>query len=135
MGSSLRLTLRAGERLFINGAVLKADRKVAIELLNGADFLLEQHLLPAEAVRSTDQHLYYCIQAVLLTPFARHVATDMCRRAIAALARTCRGQDELARLRRLERLIEQHRAIDALKELRATCLSAQSARALPSPRA
>ena len=32
--ASLKISLRAGERLFLNGAVLRVDRKTQIELLN-----------------------------------------------------------------------------------------------------
>lgn len=49
MSRPLRLSLRAGERIYMNGAVLRVDRKVSLELLNDASFLLEAHVLQAEA--------------------------------------------------------------------------------------
>ena len=39
------ISLRPGERVDINGAVLQVDRKVTIELLNDAMFLLEGHVM------------------------------------------------------------------------------------------
>jgi len=45
MNSGLKITLRAGERIFVNGGVLKVDRKVSIELMNDVIFLLEQHVM------------------------------------------------------------------------------------------
>ena len=33
----MHITLRAGEKLYLNGAVLRADRKVSIELMNDAE--------------------------------------------------------------------------------------------------
>ena len=44
----MKIGLKAGERLFINGAVIRAERKTNIELLNDAVFLLEAHVLQPE---------------------------------------------------------------------------------------
>ncbi len=44
----MNITLRAGERFFINGAVIRIDRKASIELLNDVTFLLENHVMQAE---------------------------------------------------------------------------------------
>ncbi|MGL2349569.1 flagellar biosynthesis repressor FlbT [Helicobacter pylori] len=35
------LTLKPNEKIFINGAILRVDRKVTFELLNDVTFLLE----------------------------------------------------------------------------------------------
>ncbi|MGO7646030.1 flagellar biosynthesis repressor FlbT, partial [Rhizobium ruizarguesonis] len=39
MKSTLRLYLKAGEKVLINGAVMRVDRKVALEFLNDVAFL------------------------------------------------------------------------------------------------
>ncbi|OYW35186.1 MAG: hypothetical protein B7Z45_06885 [Azorhizobium sp. 12-66-6] len=39
----MQLTLRPGEKIYVNGAVLRVDRKVTLELLNDVTFLLESH--------------------------------------------------------------------------------------------
>ena len=44
----MNITLRAGERFFINGAVIRIDRKASIELLNDVTFLLENHVMQAK---------------------------------------------------------------------------------------
>ena len=44
----MNITLRAGERFFINGAVIRIDRKASIELLNEVTFLLENHVMQAD---------------------------------------------------------------------------------------
>jgi len=41
------LSLRSGGKVYVNGAVLRVDRKVNIELLNDVAFLLESHVLQA----------------------------------------------------------------------------------------
>lgn len=70
MKKSLQLNLRAGERLYINGAVLKVDRKVSIELLNEATFLLEGHVMLPERAVTPFRQLYYMLQTVLIDPAA-----------------------------------------------------------------
>ena len=44
----MNITLRAGEKLYINGAVIRVDRKATIELLNDVTFLLENHVMQAD---------------------------------------------------------------------------------------
>ena len=68
MSRPLRLSLRAGERVYVNGAVLRADRKVALELLNDASFLLEAHVLQAEAATTPLRQLYFAAQTSLIEP-------------------------------------------------------------------
>ncbi|GJD63851.1 flagellar biosynthesis repressor FlbT [Methylobacterium frigidaeris] len=64
----MRLSLRAGERIYINGAVLRVDRKVAIELMNDATFLLESHVLQAEDATTPLRQLYFAAQTMLIDP-------------------------------------------------------------------
>jgi len=40
VSKSMHISLRPGEKLYLNGAVLRADRKMSLELLNDATFLL-----------------------------------------------------------------------------------------------
>ena len=54
----MNITLRAGERFFINGAVIRIDRKASIELLNDVTFLLENHVMQAgKRRRSSDRSI------------------------------------------------------------------------------
>ncbi|SFJ51539.1 flagellar biosynthesis repressor FlbT [Methylobacterium brachiatum] len=68
MSGSINLSLRGRERIFINGAVLRVDRKVTIELLNDATFLLEAHVLQAEEATTPIRQLYFIAQAMLIDP-------------------------------------------------------------------
>ena len=47
--STIQISLRAGQRIFVNGAVIRADRKVTLELLNDATFLLATAQLEIQA--------------------------------------------------------------------------------------
>jgi flagellar biosynthesis repressor protein FlbT len=87
MSRSIHLSLRGHERIFINGAVLRVDRKVTVELLNDATFLLEAHVLQAEQATTPIRQLYFIAQAMLIDPAnAGHVrgAYDEVDRAILA---------------------------------------------------
>ena len=39
------ISLRGGERIYVNGAVLRVDRKVTLELINDVAFLLESQVM------------------------------------------------------------------------------------------
>jgi flagellar biosynthesis repressor protein FlbT len=52
--TSMNLKLRSGEKLYINGAVIKCDRRVTVEILNDVSFLLEGHVLQADKAASFD---------------------------------------------------------------------------------
>ena len=45
---SFRISLKPAERIYINGAVIRVDRRVSLEFLNDVQFLLENHVLQAE---------------------------------------------------------------------------------------
>lgn len=68
MSRSINLSLRGNERIFINGAVLRVDRKVTLELLNDATFLMEAHVLQAEQATTPVRQLYFIAQAMLIDP-------------------------------------------------------------------
>ena len=119
MGNSLRITLRGGERLFINGAVLKADRKVGLELLNGATFLLEQHFMTSEEAKTPLSQLYFLVQTMLVEPAMAGAARAAAEAGLAGLS--VASQDSAMRdgLKQIEALLKLDRPVDVLKKIRA----------------
>jgi len=83
---SIRLYLKANEKFYLNGAVIKVDRKVSIELLNDANFLLANHVLQAEDADTPLRQLYFVVQMMLMDPAAlerplrlfEEMASDLC---------------------------------------------------------
>jgi flagellar biosynthesis repressor protein FlbT len=63
---NFRLYLKAGEKLYLNGAVVRVDRKVSIELLNDVTFLLEAYVMQQDQIKSQFDQLYFCVQTMLL---------------------------------------------------------------------
>ena len=90
MSGPLRIAVAAGQRLYVNGAVLRVDRKVGIEFLNDVTFLLDSHVLQPEAVTSPLRQLYFVIQSTMIEPDRRAAAAalyrDMLGRMRAAYA-------------------------------------------------
>jgi flagellar protein FlbT len=67
---SIRLYLKPNEKLYLNGAVIKVDRKVSIELFNDANFLLANHVLQAEHADTPLRQLYFVVQMMLMDPMS-----------------------------------------------------------------
>jgi flagellar biosynthesis repressor protein FlbT len=118
MTTSLRLSLRAGEKIFINGAVLKVDRKVSLELLNDAQFVLAQHIIAAEETTTPLKQLYYVIQTMLMSPSSAASAHTIYRNSMIALAQAFDSHDVLGALLQVSRHIDDERPYEALKVLR-----------------
>lgn len=115
----MHISLRCGEKIYINGAVLRVDRKVSIELLNDATFLLAAHVMKAEDATTPLRQLYFIIQIMLMNPHDSAKARAMCESAIR-MTIAASGNAALATgLRAVQSLVEGNRAFEALKAVRA----------------
>jgi flagellar protein FlbT len=83
MKKGLHISLRPGERIFVNGAVLKVDRKVSIEFLNDVTFLLEHHVLQPDNTHTPLRQLYFIVQTVLIDPVNSEQAKAMFEKSFA----------------------------------------------------
>jgi flagellar protein FlbT len=126
MGGGLKITLRAGERIFVNGAVLKVDRKVSIELMNDVIFLLEQHVMKPEDTTSPLRQLYFMIQMMLMDPALHMKARMMAKDSVANLLASIRNNQVRQGLLDASELLDADRPFEALKKVR-TLLPLESA--------
>lgn len=112
------INLKSGEKIFVNGAVLRVDRKVSIEFMNDVTFLLEAHVMQPEQTTTPLRQLYFIIQTMLIDP----VNTDASKRLFDAsyrcLCDTIARQDLRATLAEVRQSVETKRYYDALKSLR-----------------
>lgn len=115
----MNISLRRGERIFINGAVLKVDRKVCLELLNDVTFLLESHVMQPENASTPLKRLYFVIQTMLMSPNDCDAALELCREMFISLSCTARDPRIMDGLRSAVRSIEDKKMFDALKAVRA----------------
>jgi flagellar protein FlbT len=118
MKSTLRISLKSGERIFINGAVLRVDRKVAIEFLNDVTFLLENHVLQPEGATTPLKQLYFIVQMMLINPEGASQSTVMFKKSITMLLASFTNDEILAELKRIDAVVTSGRPFDALKAIR-----------------
>ena len=118
MKSTLRISLKSGERIFVNGAVLRVDRKVAIEFLNDVTFLLENHVLQPEQATTPLRQLYFIAQMALINPEGAEQSIAMFRKSIIMLLSCFKNEEVLAELKRVDALVTQDRVFEALKAIR-----------------
>jgi flagellar protein FlbT len=115
----MNITLRAGERLYINGAVIRVDRKVTVELLNEVTFLLEHHVMQANEATTTLRQIYFVIQIMLMDPAAAAGTRLLLARLMDAAMTTYETPEIVSGLRNVAELIARSRNFEALKALRA----------------
>ena len=118
MKKAIQLNLRAGEKLYVNGAVMRFDRKVCVELLNDVTFLLENHVLQPEQATTPLRQLYFIAQMSLINPEGAEQSIAMFRKSVIMLLSCFKNEEVLAELKRVDALVTQGRAFEALKAIR-----------------
>ena len=116
----LKITVRGGDRLFVNGAILRMDRKVGIEMLNEATFLLEQHVIDQNETSSPLRQFYFITQAILIEPALNNTARSLASHCLASLF-VAYGETDRALasgLKEVEVLFRSERFIETLKKIR-----------------
>ncbi len=118
MSKAMQLTLKAGDRVFINGAVLRTSRKVTLELLNDATFLLEGHVLQPEETTTPLRQLYFVLQAALMDPHNAGAAEKLFANLLYRTRSAFSSEHILSGLTSAEALVQAGRCFDALREIR-----------------
>ncbi len=115
----MNITLRAGERFFINGAVIRIDRKASIELLNDVTFLLENHVMQAKDATTLTRQIYFAVQVMLMDPGAKASATPLASSLIQTALGAYRAPELVTGLKGVAQSLARGRNFEALKALRA----------------
>jgi flagellar protein FlbT len=115
---AMQISLKAGERIYINGAVVRADRKVCLELLNDVAFLLEAHVLQADQTTTPLRQLYFVLQTMLMDPLnaesIRALFVDVYTSTLASFS----NETVVAGLKSVAELVDDGRVFDALRTIR-----------------
>jgi flagellar protein FlbT len=119
MKSTLKISLKPGEKIYINGAVLRVDRKVSLELLNDVQFLLENHVLQADEASTPLRQLYFIVQIMLMNPDGAGEALAMFRRSLPLLIASFSDERVKGGLKEIDRLVGEGHVYEALKAIRA----------------
>jgi flagellar protein FlbT len=115
---SIRLYLKPNEKLYLNGAVIKVDRKVSIELLNDANFLLANHVLQAENADTPLRQLYFVVQMMLMDPMSVERPLQLFHEMASDLRGAIKEQAILDGLAAIETAVAEGDYFNALKILR-----------------
>ena len=118
MKNTLKITLKANEKIYVNGAVIRADRKVSLEFLNDVQFLLEGHVLQPEDATTPLRQLYFIVQIILMNPEGAGEAREMLRKSMPMLLACFSDEHMLSSLKHIDRLVNEGHVYDALKALR-----------------
>ena len=117
---TFKVYLKANDRIFINGAVLRVDRKTTIEFLNDVSFLLESQILQPEQADTPLKQLYYVVQIMLMAPNDTMSAFDIYRGQLPALMQTFTNPKIVNELKNVDRMVHEksfHSAMKSIREL------------------
>jgi flagellar protein FlbT len=114
----MQVSLRAGSRIYINGAVIRVDRKVTLELLNDVVFLLESHVLQPDQTTTPLRQLYFVLQTVLMDPSNAATSLYLYNAVFETTFRSFSNEVVVAGLRTVAELVAQERIFDALRTIR-----------------
>lgn len=118
MKGGFKISLRANERIYVNGAVIKVDRKTSLEFLNNVQFLLENHVLQAEDATTPLRQLYFMAQVILISPKDADNARQLFRDSLNTLLATLENETLLNELKTVDQMVGEERIYDALKAIR-----------------
>ncbi|WP_057466033.1 flagellar biosynthesis repressor FlbT [Pseudovibrio sp. POLY-S9] len=114
----MRLHLKAGEKVFINGAVLSFEQKTSVKLLNDASFLLEAYVMQLEETITPLRQLYFYIQNALIDPKSELDSLQRALLMLASIRKAVENTDILDGLELVEVKINKRRYFDALRTLK-----------------
>jgi flagellar protein FlbT len=115
----LRIHLKQGEKIYVNGAILRVDRRATLEFLNDVTFILEPHVLQIEDAVTPLRRLHFVAQAMLVDPSTAGTTAAAYRDLSASYRATCKDAALLEVLAAAEAKVAEGRGFDALKLLRA----------------
>lgn len=118
MKNTLKISLKANEKIYVNGAVIRTDRKVTIELLNDVQFLLESHVLQIDEASTPLRQLYFILQVMLMNPNDAIQAYDLFRRSLPLMLASFEDPRIRATLKHIDQMVGEDHVFEALKALR-----------------
>jgi flagellar biosynthesis repressor protein FlbT len=118
MRKGFRISLRAGERIYVNGAVLQPDRKVSLEFLNDVAFLLESHVILADETTTPLRQLYFVVQTMLMDPANAPTTRGIFEKSHALLMASFENDEILDGLKGVGDHVRTNRVYEALRVIR-----------------
>lgn len=119
MSTTTRVTLRPGERIFINGAVLRSDGRSSLEILNDVPYLAEHEILHAQQTTTPLRQLYYILQTMVLEPGGMEMSRGVYEDTMRLLPHAFSNTTVLAGIETIRGQVAQGSPFAALRTLRA----------------
>jgi flagellar protein FlbT len=119
MTNTLKISLKPNEKIYVNGAVIRVDRKVTVELMNDVQFLLESHVIQVDDASTPLKQLYFILQVMLMNPAGAAQARDLFRRSLPLLLASFDDTQICAALKQIDRMVGEDHIYEALKAIRA----------------
>lgn len=114
----MQIHLKRGEKIYVNGAVLRIDRRASLEFLNDVDFLLENHVIQAEDAKSPLRQLYFVVQTMLIDPGNAGMTHQLYVHLAHRLVQTVSTPGILEAVRQSDEKVAAGKYFEALKMLR-----------------
>lgn len=118
MKNTLKISLKPNEKIYLNGAVIRVDRKVTIELLNDVQFLLESHVLQIDEASTPLRQLYFILQVMLMNPSGAADAYDLFRRSLPLMLASFSDTEITGTLKHVDQMVGEGHVYEALKAIR-----------------
>lgn len=110
--------LKRGEKLYVNGAVLRVDRRTSLEFLNDVSFLLENHVMQAEEANTPVRQLYFVVQTMLMDPVNAGMTVELYKHLVHRVRQAMRNDIMHDLLGLADLKVLDGRYYDALKLIR-----------------
>lgn len=124
--------LKRGEKLYVNGAVLRVDRRTSLEFLNDVTFLLENHVMQAEQATTPVRQLYFIVQTMLMDPTNAGMTAELYKHLSFRTRQLVADEVSLGQIDMADQKVSEGRYFDALKLLR-SCFAAEDKTANHQP--
>lgn len=118
--------LKRGEKLYVNGAVIRVDRRTSLEFLNNVTFLLENHVMQPEEATTPLKQLYFIVQTMLMDPGNAGMTLELYKHLSFRTREALPGQTMKSQIDVSDKKVAEGRYFDALKCLR-NCFAADVA--------
>jgi flagellar biosynthesis repressor protein FlbT len=116
--TTLKVSLKANERIYVNGAVIRVDRKTSMEFLNDVSFLLENHIMQSKDADTPLKQLYYLVQILLIEPDSGAAVFSLYRSQMNTLLATLSNKEIAAELKNIDRLVHENCLFEAMRTIR-----------------
>lgn len=114
----MQIHLKKGEKLYVNGAVIRADQRCSLEFLNNVTFLLENHVMQAEKADTPVKQIYFVVQTMLIDPDNAQITRELYWHLSNCLQTTLENAQLKQGIVDSDTCIKNQRYFDALKTLR-----------------